>query len=225
MFYYRTKQPRFFFSSLLAVGLFLSHFSFQVLEEVVCSQRISYLRKVHFEREVQRKADQEKFQKIEEKDQIQKAIKKYKPDLRSENISELTNIICEVGDDYNYDPTFLLAMIFTESSMKGTAVSSAGAMGLMQIRPFVGKDLAHETKTSWNGSDTLLDPQVNIKLGAHYLGKLFKRFNGDLRLALEAYNNGPTMVRNRVNAYGDFSSSYSQRVLKTYEKLKMNTPI
>lgn len=225
MFYHRSKRPKCFFSSYLAVCLFFSHFAFLILDEMVYYQRTSYLRKVYFERAAQRKSDQEKLQKIEEKDRILKAIKSYKPDLGDEKVSELTDIICEVGGDYNYDPIFLLAVIFTESSMRRTAVSNAGAMGLMQIRPFVGKDLANETKVSWNGSDTLLDPGVNIKLGVHYLGKMFQRFNGDQRLALEAYNNGPTIVKERVAAYGDFSSPYSQRVFRTYEKLKMNAKI
>ena len=221
MFSFQTKNHPFLFSSLVAIALYVSHLSFVVLEEMAYWQRVAYL-KNHYQRTAQREADREKLARMEDRDRIEEIIGKHKPDLSSKEIVELTRMICDAGENYNYDPVLLLAVIFTESSMVNQAVSKVGATGLMQIRPFVGKDLAQETNTEWEGQKTLFDPSVNIRLGVHYLGKLSDRFGGDIPLVLEAYNNGPTHVKKQVDKYGYFSSSYSKKVLRTYEKFKQN---
>ncbi len=225
MSYLKRKYPRFLLPSLLVITLYFSHFSFLILEGAVYRERVSYLEENHFERTAKRQVAMEEFSKLEKNDLVGDVIKRYRPSIGRYKIAELADVICEVGENYNYDPMFLLAIIFTESSFRNKAVSRVGAMGLMQIRPFVGKYLAHETNTRWQGRKTLFDPYVNIKLGAYYLGKLYQRFDGDLKLALEAYNNGPTRVKNRIRKYGYFSSPYSQKVFNTYEKLRKNVRI
>jgi soluble lytic murein transglycosylase len=88
----------------------------------------------------------------------------------------------------------LTAIIITESSFNKRARSNRGALGLMQIRPATGKQLATEVSVQWRGAPSLYDPETNIALGAYYLNKLFLRF-GDLGLALEAYNHGPSRLK------------------------------
>lgn len=91
------------------------------------------------------------------------------------------------GASKRQDVSFALlkALIKTESNFNPKAVSRAGAKGLMQIMPANIKDLKIKDP---------FDPQENIMGGARYLKQLIKRFNGELPLALAAYNAGPTAV-------------------------------
>ena len=94
---------------------------------------------------------------------------------------------------YGYDPLFLTALIITESSFYNRARSNRNAHGLMQLKPATAVMLASEIRLQWKGTHTLYDPKKNIALGAYYLNKLVDRF-GDLTLALEAYNQGPSRL-------------------------------
>ncbi len=87
------------------------------------------------------------------------------------------------------DPFLILAVAREESRFDPRAVSSAGAVGLMQLLPSTARGLDADV-----GLDDLLDPQVSLRLGARYLAEQLRRF-GDLRLALVAYNAGPGRAR------------------------------
>jgi soluble lytic murein transglycosylase-like protein len=82
-------------------------------------------------------------------------------------------------------PVALLAAVaWEESRMDPHALSGKGAQGLLQLMPGTAKALAITTD----------NPRANIRAGARYLGQLLNRFNGNLELALAAYNAGPTVV-------------------------------
>jgi soluble lytic murein transglycosylase len=72
--------------------------------------------------------------------------------------------------------------------------SSAGAIGVMQLMPETGRLTAREIQLPWSGTATLTDSETNIRLGTHYLGKMFTRFEDNRVLATAAYNAGPTRV-------------------------------
>jgi soluble lytic murein transglycosylase-like protein len=80
--------------------------------------------------------------------------------------------------------SLLVAVAWQESRMDPSARSSAGARGLLQLLPSTAPTVALQ----------LDDPRTNILAGARYLNLLVKRFDGDLELALAAYNAGPTVV-------------------------------
>ena len=119
---------------------------------------------------------------------------------------------------YGYDPLFLTALIITESSFYNRARSNRNAHGLMQLKPATAVALASEIRLQWKGTHTLYDPRKNIALGAYYLNKLVARF-GDLTLALEAYNQGPSRL-SRFLRKGYLPQHYSKKVLKNYRQIR-----
>ena len=103
---------------------------------------------------------------------------------------KLAKIIIEECDNYDLDPFLILAVIQVESEFTPKAVSSKGAIGLMQVMPRTGEYVAKDLGISYSGRKSLYDPFVNIKLGIHYLSYLEDRFN-TMENALAAYNYGP----------------------------------
>jgi hypothetical protein len=95
-------------------------------------------------------------------------------------------IIQEAATTYDVDPELIRAVIRTESSFDPEAISPAGAQGLMQLMPFLSKEL---------GVKDPLDPRDNIFGGVKYLRKLLTRHDGNVPLAIASYNAGPTAVK------------------------------
>ncbi|MCH8156750.1 MAG: transglycosylase SLT domain-containing protein [Nitrospinae bacterium] len=150
--------------------------------------------------------------------QIAKVLSRYETGLKQAHLLQLPERIIEESKKYGYDPLFLTALIVTESSFYNWARSNRGALGLMQIRPATGRALARETRVKWRGKPTLYDPGTNIALGAYYLNKMVLRF-GDLGLALEAYNHGPSQLT-RYLKKGYRPKRYSQKVFRHYNRLR-----
>jgi peptidoglycan lytic transglycosylase len=92
------------------------------------------------------------------------------------------------------DRSLLAALIRQESIWEPTAKSRVGALGLMQIMPATGKEIARTLKVArWN-AEALLDPATNIRFGTYHLAAVLRRFEGDIARALAAYNAGATRV-------------------------------
>ena len=151
------------------------------------------------------------------KNRIAQQIAQYKTGLKTSYIDDLPELIIHESKKYGYDPLLLTSVIIIESSFNNWARSNRDAHGLMQIRPATGKDLAAEVRVQWQGTPSLYDPETNITLGAYYLNKLFLRF-GDLRLALEAYNHGPSRLKGYLKK-GHRPKRYSRQVFKKYNSL------
>jgi len=88
-------------------------------------------------------------------------------------------------------PLVLLAVIRQESFFDPTAGSPAGALGLTQVMPLTGSEIAQELRIEDFSAPDLLRPLVSIRFGAHYLASQLDLFDGNLFLALAAYNGGP----------------------------------
>jgi soluble lytic murein transglycosylase-like protein len=105
------------------------------------------------------------------------------------------------------------AMIWAESSFNPNAVSPAGAGGLMQLMP--------ETARSYGVRD-VFDPEQNIRAGVKIMGQLLAQFDGDVELALAAYNAGPNAViraGNRIPAHPE-TEAYVPKVMDYYRRLQ-----
>ncbi len=94
----------------------------------------------------------------------------------------------------NLDPAIIFGLIRQESMLDKNARSAVGALGLMQIMPETGQQIARTLHESWQAESSLLNPDVNIKYGAFYYKQLLNRFDGHFALATAAYNAGPNRV-------------------------------
>jgi soluble lytic murein transglycosylase len=100
-------------------------------------------------------------------------------------------LVLPAARDARIDPYLVAAVIRRESAFNPVATSSAGAIGLMQIMPRTGQGLAREVGLARFRPEHLLEPELNVQLGVHYLASLLRQYRGDLALTLAAYNAGP----------------------------------
>jgi len=111
------------------------------------------------------------------------------------------------GAESQIDPYVLAAMACVESSVRQRAESSAGALGLLQLRIPTAGDAARRLRLSPPSRDELLDDaQLNVRLGAAYLAWLLPRQEGDLERALMAYNTGPGRFDGWLKEAGGYSA-------------------
>jgi len=117
-------------------------------------------------------------------------------------------MVREAAERHNVDPALVRAVIETESNWNPMAKSRKGAMGLMQLIP--------STAIRFGVNDAF-SPKQNVDAGVHYLKMLLERYNGNLDLALAAYNAGEGAVdrAHGVPAYRE-TRSYVQRVQDAY---------
>lgn len=92
------------------------------------------------------------------------------------------------------DPALVYGLIRRESAFDPGAKSSSGALGLMQIMPATGQEMARALNEAWQSERALLDPQTNLRYGTAYFRWLLDRYSGHLVLATTAYNAGPGRV-------------------------------
>jgi soluble lytic murein transglycosylase-like protein len=91
----------------------------------------------------------------------------------------------QAGDEVALSPLLLEAVAWAESRFNPNAVSSRGAQGVMQLMPDTAAELGVDPG----------DPDANVRGGARYLRQMLELFDGDIELALAAYNAGPAAVR------------------------------
>lgn len=99
---------------------------------------------------------------------------------------QIDEFIVSAARRYNVDAALISAIIMAESSYNPYAMSKAGAVGLMQLMP--------DTAAGYHIAD-LMDPQANIDAGVRHVADLLREFDGDVVLAVAAYNAGSGAVR------------------------------
>lgn len=120
--------------------------------------------------------------------------------------------ILQASQTYDVDAALIRAIIMVESSNNPRAVSHRGAQGLMQLMP---------TTAKWLGVEDSFDPALNIDGGVRYFKRLLNRFNGDVQLALAAYNAGSRYVH-KYGGVPPFKATraYIKKVLKYHRHFR-----
>ncbi|MGG0410541.1 lytic transglycosylase domain-containing protein [Peribacillus simplex] len=126
----------------------------------------------------------------------------------SETATNYDHIISQAASLYNLPEKLIMSVIKQESNFNPEATSYAGATGLMQLMPATAKSL---------GVDVATDPEQNIMGGSKYLSQMMTRYDGDIRVALAAYNAGPGNV-DKYNGIPPFkeTQNYVKKVYGTF---------
>ncbi len=135
----------------------------------------------------------------------------------------------KAGEKNNLDPWLVLSLMRQESAFNPGIISSADAVGLMQLLPSTAADVARSMNLPAPVLDELKTPETNTLLGTKYLSHLLEQFDQNIIFALAAYNAGPHRVKSWIEIRKDLkplefmesipyfeTRAYVKKVLRNY---------
>lgn len=138
--------------------------------------------------------------------------------------------VLESSKASNVPEQLIWGIMRAESHYKHDIASPVGALGLMQVMPFTGRQVANLLNMSGFETRSLLEPETNIRLGTRYLQRLLEKFSGSIPLVAAGYNAGPHRVHAWVRNFGTLdmdefiehipfveTRNYVKRVVRNYQ--------
>lgn len=141
------------------------------------------------------------------------------PGRNRHELRATVRLLVDAAQRYELDPYLVAALVVAESHYNPAAVSPVGALGLMQVLPYVAEDVALRHGIAWRDDRTLFDPAANAAIGAAYLSELLDEFDGDIALALAAYNIGPSLLKQRLKTGWRPNGPYVRKIMHVYRDL------
>lgn len=137
---------------------------------------------------------------------ICKIISKLQPKINEGDAEEIARLTIDLSNEYDLDPYWMLAIMYTESRFKNDVVSSEGARGLMQLIPSTAEFMGMP-------SEELHTPAINVDAGFKYYRYLLDRYDNQ-EMTTIAYNQGPGNV-----SRGTYRTWYHGRVKEAHEMI------
>ena len=180
---------KFFFLSAIFMALFFSEFVYteKSSQQVLKNNTKQDLPDTEFRQkliETIKRADESFYDRFDAKVWLfeqAKRLEKVAPHIPEDERWEILRLVHKEAKTFDLDPMLVLALINVESNFDQYAVSSAGALGLMQVMPFWKNEIGHP-------DDNLNDMQTNLKYGCAILSLYLKREKNDKTMALGRYN-------------------------------------
>ncbi|MGQ0815189.1 MAG: transglycosylase SLT domain-containing protein [Gemmatimonadota bacterium] len=123
--------------------------------------------------------------------------------------ADLAAKIYDVALAEGIDPKVAFSLVDVESDFSHKAISPVGALGLTQLMPTTAKFFQPDIARA-----DLFDPETNLRIGFRFLKELIAKYNGDVDMALHAYNRGPTIVDQVVAKGQDPANGYADAVMR-----------
>lgn len=140
-----------------------------------------------------------------------------------------SDVVEKYSKKYGIDELLIYSLIREESRFDSKAVSRSDARGLMQLLPSTARDIAPRMGIAYTGKEMLFDPEVNVDMGTFYLRRILNRFNGEIPIALAAYNAGQNwmaelLLNTDYKSFDEFVEDipdeqprkYVKRILRSY---------
>lgn len=124
---------------------------------------------------------------------------------------EYDGVVKPLAAKMKLDPDWIFSIMRQESSYQFDAKSSSNALGLMQLLPTTGQQLADDFRIkTFKIPDSLFQPDINVRLGTVYFSRLVSMFGGNIPLALAAYNAGPSRLKRWLSSRKDLDGLQSR---------------
>lgn len=127
-------------------------------------------------------------------------------------------IVNKAGEIYNVDPYLILAVIKQESSFNEDAISKSRAKGLMQILDKTADETVKDINSISNKDYDIYDVYTNINIGTKYLSNLIEQYDGNIYIALTAYNAG----MGNISSWFDFENESYNTLEQVVNDIKFN---
>jgi len=141
--------------------------------------------------------------------------------LRFRGYESVKPVLESAAERHALDPALVKAVAAAESAFRPDAVSHKGAVGLMQVMPATAARYGVKARDIQQATAILKDPELNAQVGTRYLADLIRMFEGNLELAIAAYNAGEGAVLRhgrRIPPYPE-TQQYVARVMRFYRTL------